>query len=187
MVAFAGEQGRGDAAHQLGGVVWDKKRWWTTVHLAAGQLNLVKVRQRPIHRTKVLLDDLRPRFVITFGDRLFDPRHRFFGRQHLGKGEKAGLHDGVDAAPQAGFARHPVGIHHKKPQTAIEDDPLGFARQVLPDFVWAVRGVEQERGSRSRTFEHVVTIDEIELMASDEARVANQVGRPDPVATETQV
>jgi hypothetical protein len=46
---------------------------------------------------------------------MLDRSNRFVLRQDAGDGEEAGLHDGVDAPPHAGFERDLIGVDDPEP------------------------------------------------------------------------
>ncbi len=52
--------------------------------------------------------------------------------KHTGDGEEAGLHDGVDAAAHAGFARDLVRVDHEKPARAARAAGAARSRADVP-------------------------------------------------------
>ena len=84
-------------------------------------------------------------------------------------GKEAGLHDGVDARPHAGLARHLVAVDH------IELDLLGdhlflrAAGQLVPHFRSGVGRVEQEDRQRHRRLKNIHLLEEAEVVAGHKA------------------
>ena len=58
----------------------------------------------------------------------------------------------------------------------LDDLLLHLARQLLPDLVGGERRVQQEHRARRRVLEHVDLVQELELMAGDEAGAVDQIG-----------
>ena len=112
---------------------------------------------------------------------------RFVRRQDAADREEAGLHDGVDAAAHAGLFSHGVAVHHVELQLLFDDLLLDGAREMVPNLVRAVKRIQQERCARPRGPEHVHALEEGELVAGHEARVADEVARMDRLGAEPQV
>ncbi len=72
-----------------------------------------------------------------------------------------------------------VGVDGEEAELLLDDLLLHLARQVVPDRVRAVRRVEQEDGAGGGVLEHVDLVEELELVAGDEAGLLDQVGRAD--------
>ena len=89
--------------------------------------------------------------------------------QDPGDREEARLHDGVDARAHAGALRQVVGVDREEADLLLDDLFLHLPRQVIPDLVGGERRVQQERRAGRRVFEDVDLVDELELMAGDEA------------------
>ena len=64
---------------------------------------------------------------------------------------------------------------------------LHFAGQVVPDFIFCERTVEQEHAAWHQRAEHVVALEENPLMAGDEVRLGDQVAGMDRLRPEAQV
>src|SRR5207253_1712351 len=64
---------------------------------------------------------------------------------------------------------------------------LDGTREVIPDFVRTERAVQQKGGGRRSGRQHIETLEEIELVASDEIRRLDQVRCVDRLRTEAQV
>ena len=149
--------------------------------------DLVEVLQGRVHRGEVALDDLRALLAVGLLDRLLDLGDRLLARQDAGDREEAGLHDRVDAAAHAGLLGHVVGVDGVDLQLLVDDLVLDLARQVLPDLVLGVGRVQQEGAARHRVLEHVVALEEAELVAGHEVRLLDEVGGADGAGAEAQV
>ena len=101
-------------------------------------------------------------------------------------GEEACLHDGVDARAHAGVARHLVGVDDIELQLLGDDLLLHFARQLGPHHVGAEGRVEEKHRARSGPLEDIVLLEEHELMAADEARAPDEIGRTEVARPEAQ-
>ena len=92
----------------------------------------------------------------------------------------------VRPARPASRAMRPASIR-------VERDPLGEelllhrAGQCVPDLIRGQRGVEQERGLRRSPVEHLGTLEQLELVAADEARLGDQISSADRFRAEAQV
>ena len=73
------------------------------------------------------------------------------------------------------LARHLIGVDHVELHLPLDDPLLDLAGQVVPDLVRAVGRVQQERRARRGVLDHVVAVEEDELMAGDEVRAPDQV------------
>ena len=141
--------------------------------------NLVQVRERLIDDLAVPAHDLGPALAVGLLDRLLDVVDRFVARQHAGDREEAGLHDGVDARAHAGALGEVVGVDGEEAELLLDDLLLHLARQLVPDLVGGERRIQQERGAGRRVLEDVDLVDELELMAGDEAGAVDEVRRAD--------
>ena len=75
-----------------------------------------------------------------------------------------------------------VGVDRVEADPLLDDLLLHLARQLVPDLVGGQRRVQQERRARRGVLEHVDLVDELELVAGDEAgawctRYAERIGR----------
>ena len=103
------------------------------------------------------------------------------------KREEARLHDRVDARAHAVAARHVERVDHVEAQPLLEDAGLHVGVQPIPDRVGTVRAVDEQHRAGGGGVEHVVAIEEAELVAADEAGLPDQIRRPDRRRAETQV
>lgn len=101
--------------------------------------------------------------------------------------EERHLHHGVDARAEPAFARQLGGVDDIETRLALVQQRLNLLRQARPDLVGAVRGIEQEGATGLQAFDHLVLIDKLQLVAADEVRAADQVGRVDRLLADAQV
>ncbi len=102
-----------------------------------------------INRRVVLLDDLFAALLpVGLLDRVLDPCDRVVGGNHAGQLEEAGLHDRVDADAHLRLASHVVGVDRVELQLLVDDLPLHFDRQMIPDLIERIGAVQEERRPR---------------------------------------
>ncbi|SPX67246.1 Uncharacterised protein [Leclercia adecarboxylata] len=89
--------------------------------------------------------------------------------------EKRHLHDGVDTRRQATFAGNFRRINDIEFRLFLVQHRLHFLRQPPPDFIDAVRGVKQENAPRLQALGHLVFVDKLQLVATDEIGLRHQV------------
>ena len=58
---------------------------------------------------------------------------------------------------------------------------------MVPDFIRPVGAVEQKNGAGGGEAQHVLPLEELELMAADEIRFLDQVGRADRLRPEAEM
>ena len=75
----------------------------------------------------------------------------------------------------------------KKRSPSLDDPLLHRARQMVPHLVGTERRVEQQSGARRGEPQHVLPLDEIELVACHEAGLPDQIGRLDRRVAEAQM
>ena len=121
-------------------------------------------------------DDLCAAPAVGLLDRRLDARDRLLGRQYPGGGEEARLENRVRAAGEARLAGDPACVDR------VQLDPLGHdlladrPGELPPHLVGLVRAVEEQRRAGRGAVEHLGPVEQLELMAADEARPAHQVG-----------
>ncbi len=133
------------------------------------------------------MDDRLAALRVGLLDEALDPGDRLVGRQDARELEEARLHDGVDPAAHAGLVGDGQRVDHPEVDLLVDEQLLDAARQVLPDLVGPVRGVEQEGRSVLGVLEHLGLAEQPELVAGDEVGVLDEVGRPDGFRPEAQV
>ena len=144
-------------------------------------------RQRAVHRRLVALHHLGAAAAVGLGDRGLDALHRPLPLEHAGDGEEAGLQHGVGAPGQPRRAGDLAGVDHVELDLLLEHALLQLARERVPHLVRAVAGVHQQRGSLARAVEHLGSLEDPALVAADEARLRDEVGRLDRLRAEAQV
>ncbi len=111
--------------------------------------------KRPIDRGEVALHDRLPPLGVGRLDEALDPRDRLVGGQDPGQLEEARLHDGVDPAAHAGLLGYRQSVDDPEVDLLVEDHLLHVLRQVIPDVIGPVGGIEQERRAVLGRREHV--------------------------------
>src|SRR5580658_1862956 len=100
--------------------------------------------QRMIDGGKILLNYRLSSLAIRLLNGLLDLCDSFIARQDAADGEKARLHDGVDARPHPCFTRHPVSVDYIKLNLLPQQFFLYRSRQLVPDICRRKWRVEQE-------------------------------------------
>ena len=150
-------------------------------------LHLVEILQRVVHRIEVHLHDLLALLSVSLADGILDRVDRLVARQHTGHAEKADLHDGVDAPAHAALARHLAGVDDVEVRLLLLQVTLHFRGQMAPGLV-RIPGTVQQEGPAFRQFlRHFVALDELRLVAPDEIRGRDKVGRANRPRPEAQV
>ena len=120
-------------------------------------------------------------------DEALDPGDGLVRRQDARELEEARLHDRVDPAAHADLIGDGQRVDHPQVDLLVDELLLDATRQVIPDLIGAVWGVEQERRPVPGGLEHVRLAEESELMAGDEVGLLHEIGRPDRLGPEAQV
>ena len=115
----------------------------------------MQVSDRRVHGGKILLHDGFAALPIGLLDRFLDRGDRFLARQHSADREEAGLHDRVDAAAHARFARNGISIDHIELELLIQDLLLRFAREMVPNLIGGKWRIQQESRSWLGRGKHV--------------------------------
>jgi hypothetical protein len=183
-IALPFQDHRLDALHEIGRTGGDDRSHRQGADLGSGR-DLIEVLERGIDRSEVALYDFRSLFSVGLLDGLLDLGDRFLARQDAGYREEAGLHDRVDAAAHADFAGHSVGVDGVKGELLLDDLLLDLPGQVLPDLVLREGSIQEEDASGHGVLEHVEALEEAELVAGHEARLLDEVRRPDGTRSES--
>ncbi len=186
-VALVGEHERRDPLDEVGRLERDDRRHLQIRGGRRRHLHLVEVRERLVDGLEVHPYELGALLAVGLLDRLLDLGDRFLTREDTRDREEAGLHDRVDAPAHAGAVADLVAVDHVEADLLRDDLALDLDREMVPDLVGAVRGVQEENGAGSREIEDVVLLEEPELVAGDEARGPDEVGGADRLRTEAQV
>jgi hypothetical protein len=164
---------RGQASPRRGG----RRRYLDTMERTEGRVD----------GREVALHHGRSSAPVRLVDRAPDRGERLVPGHHAGQREEARLHHRVDASTHARGARHRVGVDDPQAQVLRDDLLLDLHRQVVPDLVRPVRAVEQEGGPRLRGLQDVDPLQEAEVVAGDDVRTIDQIGRPDRLVREPHV
>ena len=187
LVAAVLHHRRGDAADKFGRGRRHGGRAFEARGDGAWHFHLLQPFQRAIDRGPVLLDHPLALAAIGFLDRGLDLGDRVFAGKHARKRKETGLQDGVGAPPQPHLARGPVGVDDVKLQPLVNDRLLRGPGQAVPDRVGPERRVQKHRRPRCRDAQDVDFRQEGELVAGDEIRLMDQIGRLDRPRPEAQM
>ncbi len=177
----------GERLHEIGGLLRNRRGFFESAGGRRGNLHLEQVRQGLFHRAEVLPDDLLPLRPVGLLDRLLDGVDRLVARQHPRNGEEAGLHDGVDPRAHPRRLRDLVAVDDVEADLPVDDLPLHAPRDPVPDLLGAVGAVQEEGGPLHGVLEHVVALQEDELVAGDEIRLVHEIGGMDRFGPEPEV
>ena len=144
-----------------------------------GQLHAVQPVERAIDRRLVALHNLGAALAVGLGDRRLDPLDRLLGLEHARDREEARLQHRVDPPGKARVARDLPRIDHVQLDPLGENLLLDRTRERVPHAIGWLAAVEQQRRSRRGSVEHLVALQQAEVVAADEARLRDQVGRVD--------
>src|SRR5947209_9078468 len=156
--------------------LWRERSWH--LHLTRRLLRhayFKKVSQCLLNRAQVLLHHLLAFLPVGVTNGLTYGFDRFIARQNFRDGKETDLHDGVHARSHTGLASRPVCIDYIEPGFPGDQLRLSFEWQVVPNFIWSERTVEQEHPAQNQGAEHVVPFEENPLMTGDEVRFRNQI------------
>ena len=140
-----------------------------------------------IHGGEVLAHNGFTALAVGFLDCFLDAGNGILARQHVADCEEAGLHHGVDARAHVVVAGDFVGINHIETQLLADDRLLHIPRQMVPDLIGGVGGVEQQCCALSRHVQHLVAFEETKLMYADEVGALNLIGAANGTGAEAQV
>src|SRR3990172_375371 len=93
----------------------------------------------------------------------------------------------VDTAGQAGLASHSASIDYVELESLVDDLPLDSTRELIPDLVWSVVAIQEERGTRLRCCQHIHLLEKVELVTSHEVGFLDLVRRADRLFAEPEV
>ena len=186
-IAQAGQHRRRYGFHEIRRRVGHHRRTVRAgcIHLLQRYLKQRFARQR--QRLPVALDELLAFTAVAFGYRALQLHQRTVARQDVGQMEEGHLHHGVDTCRQATFAGNFGGVNHKEAGFFLVQHRLHFLRQPRPDFINAVRGVNQENTARFQALRHLIFIDKLQLVAADKICLRNKVSRANRVFADAQV
>src|SRR4029079_17597581 len=114
---------------------------------------------------KIALNDRVASLTVGLLNRVLDRLDGGLARHDAADGEKASLHNSVDAAAHAGLPGDLVGVDDVEAQVFVDKVGLCRPRQVIPDRFRTKSAVEQEHGAWLGLGQDIVTLQEVELMA----------------------
>ena len=178
LVALAGDEGRGDAADELPGVVSGGPGHH---HPGSGgaQRDVGEPFEGAVDGREVAGDDRLAALGVGLDHRVLDARRGFVGGQHARQAEEAGLHDRVDAITHAHLVGHGEGIDDPEIDPLLHQRAAHVAGQAVPDLVGAVRRVEQKGRPVPGMLQDIDLGEQAELVAGHEIRPIDEVGGTD--------
>ena len=187
VVTAAGHHRRGDRPDELGRVLGDDRGQAVSAARGAGDGDGVEGGEGRVDGGLVAPDHLRSAPAVCPPDGLLDLGDGLVAGQHAGDGEEAGLQHGVRPARQPGVAGHAVGVDREDAQPLVHDLLLDRPRRWSQSWSGGC-GALRSRVAPSRAHaEDVDLLEEAEVVAADEPRLADEVGRADRVRPEPQV
>ncbi len=172
-IAVAGVDYAEHIALELGGPGSEGSRHFGVARDFIGNGDFEQVGQGFIHGAQVLLHDLVALFTVRVADRFTNGLNGLVTRQHFGDRKEARLQNGVHARAHAGVASNLISVNDEESSFLGDQLGLDFARQVVPDFVFVERTIEQEDAAGNQGAEHVVAFEEDPLVAGDEVGFGN--------------
>ena len=127
--------------------------------------------QRRINGTEVKIDDALPFTAVGVLHRLFNRSNRLFTGQYPRDGKETGLHNGIDALTHVGLLRHRVSVNAIHTDPFLNDLLLHAPRQLIPDLIHWMRGIEQEHRTLGGFIQHLKTLNKLRLMAGNKLRL----------------
>ena len=186
-VAAAFDDPAQNIPHKVRSLGGDRRQYVEKTSYFFRHPDFMQMTERGIHGRVILLHHRITAAAIRFFNRLLDCVDRFLFGKHSADGEEAGLHDRIDAAAHARIAPHGIAVDHVEFQLLGNDLLLNVAWEVVPNFVWSIRAIEQKRGARHGRVQHVQPFQEGKLMASDKVRLVHKVAGANRFRTEPQV
>ena len=154
---------------------------------SVGKLYFIQMRQGVVDGGEVAPDNFSAFFLISLLDRFLDMRDSLIARQNSRNREETGLHDRVDPSSHSGVACHILRIDHVELRLFLDQLLLHFTREVIPDFIRAVWGIQQKDTSGPQVFEHIQLFKKMEVVTRHQARRADQVCGPNRAGTKAQM
>ena len=139
------------------------------------RLDSLETRQGELHRLDVAIDDDLPAFSVGLADLLDHSGCRMPGLDQVREREETRLQHDVDPTAETQRRGDAARIDRPDLQFELGDAGLHPGRKLVPDLVGRVRRVEEQGRPRRRHLEDVEFLEQIELMASDEAGLIDEV------------
>ena len=174
-IAEAGQHGGSDRFDEIRRGVGDHRRAVRTAGIHRLQRHFRQGLAGQGQRMPVTFHQLLTFAAVAFGDGRLQFRQRAVARQDVSQMEEGHLHHGINARPEATFAGDLRRVDHVKTRFFLIQGSLHFLRQAGPDFIGAVRRVEQENAAGLQPLGHLVFIDKLQLVAANEIGLRNQI------------
>src|SRR6266704_6141390 len=146
-----------------------------------------QISQRLVDGGKVLGHYSFTPLAISFLDGFLNGGNGLFARQDIADGKETSLHDRIDSRSHSGLAGDSITIDDIKLEFLAYDFLLDASREMVPNFLRTIRTVQQKCCSALSMFENINSFQEPELMASDKARLGDQITGANGPRTKTKV
>src|SRR3569832_1075432 len=102
---------------------------------------------------------------------MFDFRNSRFTWKNSADREESGLHNRVHASAHAGLLSNFITIDHIELEIFLDDIPLHFTWQLIPNFLRTIQTVQKENATWFGVLEHIHTLKETVLVTSNNVRL----------------
>ncbi len=186
-VAKAGNDAAGHFLHKLRRGLGDGRGHYELAGRLGRNFDLMNVLESGVDGGVVHRHNFVARFAVTLLDRVLDLFDGQLERDNIGDFEEGRLHDDVNAGAKAKFLTKLDGVDDVELQLLVDDLLLNFLRHFVPDLAM-LEGRAKEEGAALLGFgDHVVFLQEGEVVTGDKVGVIDQVGSGDRLFPEAQV
>ena len=186
-IAVAGEHRCGDPLDELGCTVGDDPGALITSTDLGGDLDAVQRREGQIDRGEIAFDHRGTESCIGPFDRDLDGVDGRVGLDDIDQRKETRLHDRVDPAGHVQFAGQRGGIDAVHREVLVDDVSTHLDGQMVPQFLGAVRSVQQQGAPGARHGGDIELLEEVELMTGHQIGLLNQIGGADRIRPEPQM
>ena len=135
----------------------------------------MQVRKGIFNSLYILVNHFVTFFAVGLSDGGFNFFYSFFTGKHTGNGEKAGLHDGVDALAHTTCVCNLVGINGIELCLFADQMLLNNFREFFPEFFRCIMRIQQQRAPFSEIFDQVKQLKENPVVAANKLCLSNQI------------
>ncbi len=132
-----------------------------------GHTDFFNILKGGINRLLVHIDHLVTRLAVRLDNGTLDFSNGLIQGNNIGNLEEGGLHNDVDARPQAKLFTQSHPVDNIELQLFVNNLLLHIFRQIRPDIVFAKGRVQQEGCTLFGIFEHVVLFQERKVMTGN--------------------
>ena len=174
------------AKERLQGTRRDGSRFLVTTG-CLGNFNFDNIFYRCINGRVVHIDNLVAFLAVGFLDSVLDSLDRFLLGQDAGNKEEGGLHNHVDAGTKTNRFSKFDGINNVEFGLLGNELFLYFGRQLFPHLGFLKGGGQQEGASIFKVGEHVIFVQEGEVMTGNKVCLINKVRCHNLILTEAKM